>query len=190
MKVLIVCEFSGHIRQAFTALGHEAYSLDLLPAEDNSPFHFQMDAQEFRDYGYFDLGICHPPCTDLAVSGARHFKRKQQEVGRVDGLDFFFFCARIPIPKLAVENPISIVSSHWRKPDQIYHPWMFGENESKATCLWLKNLPPLMPLVTQKPLDVKTSIHHASPGPDRWKVRSRTPRLVAFAMASQWGGVV
>ncbi len=185
MRVLIACEFSGIVRDAFAARGHDAWSCDLLPSERWGK-HIEKDI--FTPDGQwalaeFDLMIAHPPCTHLAVSGARWFETKQAEQRKA--IWFFMALINAPVDKIAVENPISIMSTHYRKPDQIIQPWQFGHGETKATCLWLKGLPLLKP--TQI-VDGRTPrVHFASPGPNRWKERSRTMQGVADAMASQWG---
>lgn len=184
MRVLIACEFSGVVREAFRRNGHDAWSCDLLPAEDGSEFHVRQDAMRLIRDGW-DLMICHPPCTHLAVSGARWFKGKHAE--QLAALGFVECLLNAPIPRIALENPISIISSRIRKPDQIIQPWQFGHGETKATCLWLKNLPKLIPT---KIVDGRQPrVHYASPGPDRWKERSRTLQGIADAMADQWGGI-
>ena len=182
MKVLIGCEFSGAVRRAFRAVGHEAWSCDLLPAEDESPYHIQEDLLGILTDGW-DLAIFHPPCTHLAVSGARWFKDKQVE--QAEALEFVRTLLVAPIPRIALENPVSIISSRIRKPDQIIQPWMFGHGETKATCLWLKSLPPLVPTEVVEGREAK--VHRMPPGPDRWKERSRTYPGIANAMAEQWG---
>jgi site-specific DNA-cytosine methylase len=199
MRVLVACEFSGTVRRAFRDLGHDAWSCDLLPAEDGSPHHIQGDAIKNAYQGqyrkaptgwwYFDkwdLMIAHPPCTHLAVSGARWFKEKIKE--QAEALEFVRTLLDCPIPRIALENPVSIISSRIRKPDQIVHPWMFGHGETKATCLWLKNLPPLAPTMVVAGREQR--IWKMGPSPDRWKERSRTFPGIAAAMAAQWGGVV
>jgi hypothetical protein len=183
MRVLIACEFSGVVRDAFAARGHEAWSCDLLPTEANG-WHFVDDVRRRIDWGW-DLMIAHPPCTHLAVSGARWFKDKQAE--QAEALQFVRDLLAAPIERIALENPISIISSRIRKPDQIVQPWQFGHGETKATCLWLKNLPKLVP--TNIVEGRQPRVHFASPGPDRWKERSRTLQGIAEAMADQWGGV-
>jgi len=180
MRVLIACEFSGIVRDAFIKLGHDAWSCDLLPTEQPGP-HIIGDVRENLSQG-FDLMVAHPPCTHLAVSGARWFKGKQAE--QQDALQFVRDLMDAPIERIAIENPISIISTHIRKPDQIIQPWMFGHGETKATCLWLKNLPLLTP--TDIVDGRKPTVHYASPSPDRWKVRSRTYTGIAEAMAQQW----
>ncbi len=185
MRVLIACEFSGVVRRAFRALGHDAWSCDLLPAEDGSEFHAQMDVMLLlEDKPDWDLMICHPPCTHLAVSGARWFKNKGPEMN--SALFFVRFLLEAPIKHIALENPVSIISSKIRKPDQIIQPWMFGHGETKATCLWLKNLPNLVPTNIVEGREAR--VHRMPPGPNRWKERSRTFSGVAEAMATQWGG--
>lgn len=195
MRVLIACEFSGVVRRAFRALGHDAWSCDLLPSEDDSQFHIQDSVfhRSLLTMGW-DLMVCHPPCTDLAVSGARHFAAKIADGRQAAALDFVRALLEAPIDKIALENPISIISSKIRKPDQIIQPHMFGHMERKATCLWLKNLPPLVPTndvfaeTMALPRAQRDRVHHMPPGPNRWKERSRTLDGIASAMASQWGG--
>jgi hypothetical protein len=188
--VLIACEFSGVVRRAFRARGHEAWSCDLLPAEDGSDAHFQADARHVAKGGYFgepwDLMIAHPPCTHLAVSGARWFNEKRIE--QQAALAFVRDLLAVPVHRIALENPISIISSHIRKPDQIIQPWQFGHGEIKATCLWLKNLPALVPTNIVEGRHAR--VHREPPGPERWKNRSRTLAGIADAMADQWGGVM
>lgn len=185
MRVLVACEFSGIVRRAFRARGHDAWSCDLLPAEDGSFFHYQEDVRKCLFDLEWDLMIAHPPCTHLAVSGARWFKEKQAE--QLEALEFVRRLLDAPIPRIALENPISIISSHIRKPDQIIQPWMFGHGETKATCLWLKNLPKLVP--TNIVAGREAKVHRMPPGPDRWKERSRTYQGIADAMAEQWGSL-
>lgn len=182
MRVLVACEFSGTVRRAFRHRGHEAWSCDLLASEDNSEFHYQGDVLSLLGKGW-DLMVCHPPCTHLAVSGARWFKEKVEE--QEEALEFVRRLLAAPIEKIALENPISIISSRMRKPEQIIQPWMFGHGETKATCLWLKNLPRLIPTNIVEGREAR--IHKMCPGPDRWKERSRTFDGIAKAMAEQWG---
>jgi site-specific DNA-cytosine methylase len=182
MKILVACEYSGRVREAFRKLGHDAWSCDLLPSDDNSPFHIQGDVLEILNHGW-DLMIAHPPCTHLAVSGARWFKDKQTE--QTEALDFVRKLLNAPIDTIALENPISIISSKIRKPDQIIQPWQFGHGETKATCLWLKNLPKLTP--TNIVDGRENRVHRMPPSPDRWKLRSTTYQGIADAMAEQWG---
>lgn len=182
MRVLIGCEFSGVVRRAFRARGHDAWSCDLLPTEDGSPYHIQGDLLGVIGQGW-DLAIFHPPCTHLAVSGARWFAEKRAE--QAAALQFVRALMSCEIPRWALENPVSIISSKIRKPDQIIQPWQFGHGETKATCLWLRWLPKLIP--TQIVEGRVARVHLASPGPERWKERSRTLEGIAAAMADQWG---
>lgn len=182
MKVLVACEFSGIVRRAFRDAGHDAWSCDLLPAEDDDPHHFQCDVRRVPKI-FWDLMIAHPPCTHLSVSGARWFKNKHKE--QQEAIDFVKELMNFPIPHIAIENPISVLSTAIREPDQIIQPWWFGHGETKATCLWLKNLPKLKP--TQLVEGREPRVHHAPPSPDRWKERSRTLQGIALAMAAQWG---
>lgn len=190
MKVLIACEYSGTVRDAFIAQGHDAMSCDLLPTDKPGP-HYQGDVRNILNDDW-DLMIAHPPCTHLAVSGARWFKDKQKE--QAEALDFVRLLLSAPIEHIALENPISIISSHVRKPDQIIQPWQFGHPESKATCLWLKNLPCLAATdILQKPINGRWANQTPSgqnklgPSEDRWKIRSATYEGIANAMAHQWG---
>ena len=183
MKAIIGCEYSGRVRQALRRIGVDAWSVDLLPSEDNSPFHIQGDVLEMLNDDW-DLGIFHPPCTHLAVSGARHFAAKKASGVQDEALEFVSKLLNAPIPKIALENPISIISSRIRKPDQIIHPWQFGHGETKATCLWLKNLPNLVPTNIVEGREAR--VHKMPPSPDRWKERSRTYQGIADAMAIQW----
>lgn len=188
MKVLVVCEFSAIVRDAFRANGHDAWSCDILPTEGDPEFHFEGAIEDIfaeDDWNFWDLLIAHPPCTHLASSGARWFKDKQRE--QEDAVGFFMKLADLPIERIAIENPIGIMSTRYRKPDQIIQPWQFGHGETKATCLWLKNLPPLTPTDIVDGREAK--VHRCPPGPDRWKIRSRTYSGIAKAMADQWGGV-
>ena len=184
MRVLVACEFSGVVRRAFRERGHDAWSCDLLPADDESPFHFEGDVSLVLRESW-DLMIAHPPCTHLAVSGARWFKDKQVE--QAEALEFVQMLLDAPIPRIALENPISIISSRIRKPDQIIQPWQFGHGETKATCLWLKNLPKLTPTDIVDGREAR--VHNMPPGPNRWKERSRTLTGIADAMAGQWGSL-
>jgi hypothetical protein len=180
MKVLVACEFSGIVRDMFIAYGHEAVSCDLLPTERPGP-HIQGDVLSILDQGW-DLMIAFPPCTHLAVSGARWFKEKKKE--QEESLKFIKQLMDAPINRIVIENPISIISSKIRKPDQIIQPWMFGHGKTKATCLWLKNVPKLKP--TRRVKGRKPEVHFMSPSEDRWKNRSRTYKGIARAMAKQW----
>lgn len=186
MKVLVACEFSGTVRDAFRERGHYAVSCDLLDTEKHG-LHVKWDAvlaAHFEDR--WDLMIGHPPCTHLAVSGARHFAEKRADGRQQEAIEFFMALATAPVDKIALENPVSVMSTVWRKPDQIIQPWQFGHGETKATCLWLKNLPPLEP--TNIVSGREARVHRMPPGPDRWKERSRTFSGIAEAMAAQWGG--
>lgn len=181
MKILIACEFSGTVRDAFIAKGHDAWSCDLLPTDKPGP-HITSDVRDVLAKGW-DLMVAHPPCTHLAVSGARWFHLKQSE--QAEALRFVQILMDAPILKIAIENPISIISSRIRKPDQIIQPWQFGHGETKSTCLWLKNLPKLTPTNI---VDGRTNrIHRLPPSPERWKERSKTYQGIADAMAEQWG---
>ena len=196
MRVLVACEFSGIVRDAFGERGHSAWSCDLLPSERPSPFHIQADvfSRQVMDREW-DLLIAHPPCTHLAVSGAAWFERKKASGVQQEALDFVRALLDAPIARIALENPVSVISTAIRKPDQIIQPWMFGEPEQKATCLWLKNLPKLIPTndvreeMMKLPKKLRERKHYTSPGPDRWKIRSRTIQGIADAMADQWGAL-
>jgi hypothetical protein len=190
MKVLIACEYSGVVRDAFIALGHDAVSCDLLPTDAPGP-HYQGDVRDILEDGW-DMMIAHPPCTHLAVSGARWFHLKQTE--QMEALDFVRLLMNAPIPRIAVENPVGVISSHIRKPDQIIQPYMFGDSATKTTCLWLKNLPLLTPTawVDKGARHVTKSgrslpeWYNLPPSPERWKIRSATFPGIARAMAEQW----
>lgn len=180
-RVLVACEYSGRVRDAFIAAGHDALSCDLLPT-DAPGAHYEGDVRHVLYEGW-DLMICHPPCTHLSVSGARWFKDKRVE--QDEALDFVRLLLDAPIPRIALENPISIISSRIRKPDQIIQPWQYGHGETKATCLWLLDLPKLTPTNIVEGREAR--VHRMPPGPDRWKERSRTFEGIARAMADQWG---
>lgn len=181
MKVLVGCEFSQVVTKAFRDKGHAAYSCDILDCEIEPKWHYKCDIIQLLNESW-DLGIFFPPCTHLAVSGARWFKDKQQE--QREAVDFFMTLANAPIERICIENPIGIMSSRWRKPDQIIQPWQFGHGEVKATCLWLKNLKLL------EPTDIVEGryprIWKMGPSKNRSKERSRTYQGVANAMADQW----
>jgi hypothetical protein len=185
MRVLVACEYSATVRDAFRARGFDAWSCDLLPTEGDPRWHIQGDAVVVSRAEPWDLMIAHPPCTHLAVSGARHFAAKQADGRQQQALGFVGDLFSAPIKHIALENPVSIISSRFRKPDQTIQPWQFGHGETKATCLWLNNLPKL------KPTDIvegrEARIHKMPPGPNRWKERSRTYQGIADAMADQWG---
>jgi len=181
MRILIACEFSGTVREAFKKLGHDAWSCDLLPT-DIEGNHIQGNVLDVLNDNW-DLMIAHPPCTHLAVSGARWFKDKKEE--QKEAVEFFMQLINADIEKIAVENPISIMSTQYRKPDQIIQPWQYGHGETKSTCLWLKNLPKLEPTKIVSGREPK--MHMLPPSPDRWKIRSKTYQGIANAMATQWG---
>lgn len=203
MKVLIACEFSGIARDAFRARGHDAISCDLLPTERPGP-HIQGDVLDVLDNGW-DMMIAHPPCTHLAVSGGAWFKEKKADGRQQQGIEFFMYMVNAPIEKICVENPVSIMSTEYRKPDQIIHPYFFGNEFSKATCLWLKHLPCLAHWEENNLFFKKTHVGKGEfvttksgrrgakwnwwlpPGPERAKIRSRTFQGIADAMAEQWG---
>lgn len=182
MRVLIACEFSGVVRDAFRQRGHDAWSCDLLRSEPVSPNHYQTDVRNWLNEGW-DLMIAHPPCTHLASSGARWFHLKALE--QQEAMAFVMALARAPIQRIAIENPVGIISTVWRKPDQIVQPFHFGDPFKKTTCLWLKNLPHL-----QRTSDLQTGEQKCwkePQHPDRWKRRSITYQGIAEAMAQQWG---
>ena len=195
MKVLVACEYSGTVRRAFAALGHDAWSCDLLPADDGSTNHIQGDVLPIAGRGDWDLMIAHPPCTYLAVSGLHWNKRILGRAAKTEAaLDFVRQLLAAPIPKIALENPVSCISSRIRKPDQIIQPWHFGDDASKKTCLWLKNLERLVsvnPLPgnnkTRRANQTASGQNKLGPSPDRWKLRSTTYPGIAAAMADQWG---
>lgn len=184
MKALIACEFSGIVRDAFIANGHDAVSCDLLPSERTGP-HIIDDVRNLLIPNQWDIMVAFPPCTHLAVSGARWFRDKRQE--QAEALDFVRLLLDAPIKMIALENPIGVISTHIRKPDQIVQPYMFGHGETKATCLWLKNLPELTPtaIVSGR----RPRVWSEPPSPERWKNRSRTYQGIAYAMANQWAPV-
>jgi hypothetical protein len=183
MKILVACEFSGVVRDNLTWLGHDAWSCDILPSETPGN-HIQADVRTVLNDGW-DMMIAFPPCTYLAVSGARWWKDRQQE--QADALAFVRLLMNAPIPMIAIENPIGKISTAIRKPDQIIQPWMFGHGETKATCLWLKNLPLLKATGIVDGREAR--IHRMAPGPNRSKERSRTYMGIGRAMADQWAGL-
>ncbi|MFA5424818.1 MAG: DNA cytosine methyltransferase [Phycisphaerae bacterium] len=196
MKILIACESSGIVRDAFIAKGHDAWSCDILDSDTPWPCqHIKRDISEVLKWGWeWDMLIAHPPCTDLACSGARYFAEKKADGRQQKSVEFFMAMINAPIKKIAVENPIGIMSSIYRKPDQIIQPWQFGHAESKATCLWLKGLPILLPTkIVLKPEkgywenQTPSGQNKLGPSPDRWKIRSATYPGIAAAMAEQWG---
>ena len=182
MRVLVACEYSARVRDAFRRCGHFAFSCDLLPCEGDPQWHLQQPVEEVLGDGW-DLMIAHPPCTHLAVSGSRHFHRKQRE--QAEALDFVRLLMAAPIARWCIENPVSIISSAVRPPDQIIQPWQFGHGETKATCLWLQNLPRLQSTDVVEGREAR--VHMMPPGPNRWKERSRTFEGIAEAMGDQWG---
>lgn len=184
VKVLVACEFSGIVRDAFRRHGHDAWSCDLLDSEGESRYHLKGDLRDVLSLCKgIDLMIAHPPCTHLSVSGARWFKDKLPE--QAEALEFVRLLMDAPIPRIALENPVSIISSRIRKPDQTIQPWQFGHGEVKRTCLWLKNLPLLKPTNVVEGREAR--VWKLPPSADRWKERSRTFTGVAEAMAEQWG---
>jgi site-specific DNA-cytosine methylase len=196
MRVLVACEFSGVVRRAFRALSHDAYSCDILDAEDGEQtYHIKWDIldgvieasdKDGKPYSW-DLLIAHPPCTHLAVSGARWFKDKQEE--QREAIEFVEALWNCDIPRICIENPIGILPnrSTLGKSTQIIQPWQFGHGETKATCLWLKGLPKLVPTDIVDGREAR--VHRMPPGPNRWKDRSRTYEGIAKAMAEQWGSL-
>lgn len=186
MKVLVACEESQEVCKAFRELGHEAYSCDIQPCSGGHPeWHIQCDAIELLKIKW-DLIIAHPPCTDLSSSGARWFKEKQKDGRQQRSIEFFMEFTNANCPRVAIENPVGIMSTIWRKPDQIIQPWQFGHGETKATCLWLKGLTPLKP--TNIVDGREQRVWKMPPGKDRAKLRSKTYPGIAKAMAEQWGG--
>lgn len=195
MKVLIACEYSGTVRNAFSRLGHHAMSCDILPTESEG-LHYQGDVRDVLSDGW-DLMIAHPPCTYLSVSGMHWTTRGLRDPKLTeDALDFVKLLMAAPIGKIAVENPISIISSRIRKPEQIVQPWWFGDDASKKTCLWLKNLPLLISTnkltgdnKTRRANQTPSGQNKLAPSADRWKIRSKTYEGIAQAMAEQWGSL-
>jgi hypothetical protein len=185
VKVLVACEFSGIVREAFRKLGHDAWSCDLLPSEIPSEYHIQADVGNVIFENKWDMMIAFPPCTYLCVSGARWFKERQFE--QEQALEFVASLMDAPIEHICIENPIGIISTAIRKPDQIIQPWMFGHGETKATCLWLKNLPKLKPSNVVEGREAR--IHHMPPSETRGMDRSRTYPGIGEAMAQQWGSI-
>lgn len=183
LRVLVACEYSGRVRNAFAKRGWDAWSCDLLDSETPGQ-HYKGDVRDMLTQRW-NLLVAHPPCTHLAVSGARHFAAKQASGVQQEALDFVRMLLDADVPHIALENPVSIISTRIRKPSQVIQPWQFGHGETKATCLWLKSLPKLTP--TQIADGRKPRIHHMPPSPTRWKERSRTYEGIAQAMADQWG---
>ena len=195
MKALVGCESSGAMRRALRALGHDAWSCDVLPADDGSIYHIQGDVLHHLDKGW-ELAIFHPPCTHLAVSGARHFAAKRADGRQQAAIEFALKLWNAPIERIALEQPVSILAGVLGKAHQVVHPHWFGHMEQKATCFWLKNLPPLVATDDVKaemlllPQNIRERVHYLPPSPDRWKQRSKTFDGLAKAAAMQWGGVV
>ena len=186
MKILIACEESQVVTENFRLLGHEAYSCDILETSGSHPeWHLQQDVRELLQPYYWDMIIAFPPCTDLCVSGARWFKDKQKDGRQQSAIDFFLLFTDVKCERVCIENPIGIMSTWYGKPSQIIHPWMFGHGETKATCLWLKGLPNLVP--TNIVEGRENRIHKMSPGKNRSLLRSKTYTGIAKAMAEQWG---
>lgn len=188
MRVLVACEHSGVVRRAFAALGHDAWSCDVLPAEDESPNHIKDDVRKHLEEGW-DLMVAHPPCTHIACSGGAWFAEKRADGRQQEGIDFFMEMWNAPIEKVAVENPISIMSTVFQPPSQIINPWMFGHPECKATCLWIRKMPLLRPTAVVPEKDrIRGWSDNMPETKDRWKKRSRTFEGIAAAMAAQWSG--
>ena len=188
MRVLIACEESQVVTEAFREKGHTAYSCDNKEFSGNHPeWHFGIDVLDILEKDWA-MVIAFPPCTDLSVSGARWFKEKQADGRQQASIAFFMQIANTPCPRVAVENPIGIMSTHWRKPDQIIQPWQFGHGETKATCLWLKGLPKLVPTNIVEGREAR--VWKMSPSPERSRLRSRTYEGIARAMADQWGSLL
>lgn len=184
MRVLVACEESQAVTKAFRARGHDAWSCDLMPCSGGHPeWHIQGDARAIFGDGW-DLMVAFPPCTHLAVSGARWFKQKRADGRQAEGVALFMAFAEAPIERVAIENPVGIMSSIWRKPDQVIQPWQFGHGETKATCLWLRGLPRLRPSNVVAGRDPK--VHRMAPSPTRSLQRSKTYPGIAAAMAVQW----
>ena len=192
MKVLVACEYSGVVRDAFIKRGHDALSCDLLPTESPGP-HYQGDVLDIINTEKWDLMIAHPPCTHIAVSGAAWFAEKRQDGRQQEAIEFFMALANTDIPKTCIENPVCIMSSVWRKPDQYIQPYEYGHMEQKKTGLWLTNLPKLMSTnnvydeMLSLPKNQRERLHYLPPGPERAKIRSKTFQGIADAMAEQWG---
>lgn len=184
MKILVACEMSGRVREAFAAKGHDAWSCDLQPCEQGSLFHIVSDWREAFKLTNWDLVLAFPPCTHLCVSGARHFAVKKADGRQTEGINFFMEFTHLKC-KWAIENPIGIMSTHYRKPDQVIQPWQFGHPETKATCLWLNGLPKLTPTKIVEGREAR--VHRMPPGPNRARERSRTYEGIAKAFAEQWG---
>ena len=195
MRVLVACEESQAVCKAFRALGHEAYSCDIEPCSGGHPeWHIQADALELLKIKW-DMILAFPPCTDLAVSGAAWFEEKRKDGRQQRAIEFFMKFANVDCDRIAIENPVGIMSTYWRKPDQIVQPYMFGHPEQKKTCFWLKGLPPLKETknvydeMMKRPKKERERLHYLPPSPERAKIRSKTFSGIAQAMAEQWGGL-
>ena len=204
MRVLVACEESQAVTKELRNLGHKAFSCDILPCSGGHPeWHIKGDAVKEAYSGEYDMMICFPPCTHLAVSGARHFKEKIEDGRQQQGIDLFMSFANAPIDKIAIENPIGIMSTKFQKPNQIIQPWMFGDKAQKSTCLWLKNLDELVPtnivdkgeffeFVSKKGVKKKMAMWYykalkdAKTSAERSTLRSKTFGGIAKAMANQW----
>jgi hypothetical protein len=197
VKILVACEYSGRVRDAFRAAGHDAWSCDLLPCDADPAYHIQGDVVPLLGQGW-DLMVAHPPCTYLCSSGLHWNKRVEGRQAKTEAaLDFVRTLLSCPIPRVAIENPVGCISTRIRKPDQTIQPWQFGHDASKATCLWLKELPLLRPtaIISPRMVDGKprwanqtdSGQNRLGPSADRWKIRSETYSGIATAMAQQWG---
>ena len=193
MKILVACEESQAVTKEFRSRGHEAYSCDIEPCSGGHPeWHIQKDVSKILKRKW-DMIIAFPPCTHLAVSGAAWFEQKRKDGRQQQGIDFFMMFTKLWCKRIAIENPVSIMSTIWRKPDQIIHPYQFGHMERKSTCLWLKGLPKLTPTkdvhseMLRLPKHLSERIHYMTPSPERAKLRSKTFLGIAKAMAEQWG---
>lgn len=197
MRILVACEYSGRVRDAFRAAGHDAWSCDLLPCDAGPAYHIQGDVVPLLGQGW-DLMVAHPPCTYLCSSGLHWNKRVEGRQAKTEvALDFVRTLLSCPIPRVAIENPVGCISTRIRKPDQTIQPWQFGHDASKATCLWLKELPLLRPTAIISPRMVAgrprwanqtdSGQNRLGPSADRWKIRSETYSGIATAMAQQWG---
>lgn len=186
MKILVACEESQAVTIELRRLGHEAYSCDIIPCSGGHPeWHLQVDALELLKMKW-DMILAFPPCTHLAISGARYFEQKRKDGRQQAAIDFFMRFANSDCPRIAIENPVGIMSTVWKKPDQIIQPWQFGHGETKKTCLWLKGLPPLIP--TEIVEGREQRIWKMPPSEDRAKNRAKTFPGIARAMAEQWAG--
>lgn len=185
MRILVACEESQRVTDAFRRKGHEAYSCDIIPTSGEHPeWHIQVDVQELLKLKW-DMIVAFPPCTHLCSSGARWFVQKRKNGMQQKAIEFFLAFTKVDCLRVAIENPVGVMSNYYRKPDQIIQPWQFGHGETKATCLWLRGLPLLVPTKIVKGREAR--IHHMAPGPDRAKNRSKTYLGIAKAMAEQWG---